>query len=163
MNTLTQFLSSAAGGAILGPILGFTGKLVHARWIRPKEVESEIALLTAQRNAKADAAGWEGFAASQKASTGLSDVPANTWPWVSSLYVLSEALTKFVRPGLTLGGVALVFWTYNTIDSATATYAQIEMAKEINFMAFTMWSWWFGERYIAKNRQPISLVPEKTK
>jgi len=44
-------------------------------------------------------------------------------------------------------------------DSDTAE--QIEMAKEINFMVFMMWSWWFGERYVARGRQPISLLPKK--
>lgn len=161
MKELIPFLTSAAGGTMLGQALGFVGKFVHSRWIRPKEIEGEIALLTAQRNAKSDAAGWEGFAASQKASSGLSEVPANAWPWVSSVYVLSEAVTKFVRPFLTMGGVPMIFWTYTTTTDPFATLAQVEMAKDINFMVFTMWGWWFGERYAAKGRSPIALMPLK--
>jgi hypothetical protein len=157
--SILDFFSSAAGGSLFGPIVSGLGKFVHAKWIRPAEVKAEIDLLTAQRNAKADAAGWDAFAASQKADKGLDDIPAGTWPWAASLYVLSDAFTRFVRPFLTATGLPLAAWVYWTLSNPNATAAQLEMAKEINFMVFMMWSWWFGERYIAKSRSPISLVP----
>lgn len=159
MPAILSFLQGAAGGAALGQVLKFAGGFVHAKWIRPAEVKAEIDLLTAHRNADADKASWDAFAASQKADGSLDSIPANVPGWAAAVYVLGAGLTKLIRPMLTLGGLAMVGWTFSTMNDPHAPYAQIEMAKEINFMAFTMWSWWFGERYIAKSRTPISLVP----
>ena len=159
MAGILDFFSSAAGGAIVGPILSFAGKFVHATWIRPKEVKAEIDLLTAKRNAATEAAGWEAFANSQKQEDGLAQLPQGVHPIVANIYVSIDAFSKSIRPMLTFLGLPLAAWVYHTLNSPTATFAQIEMAKEINFMVFMMWSWWFGERYVARHRQPISLTP----
>lgn len=155
---IVDFFSSAAGGAIFGPVISGLGKFVHAKWIRPAEVKAEIDLLTAKRNAASDAASWDAFAASQKTATGLEQLPAGTHPWVANTYVAVEAFSKAIRPMLTFMGLPLAAWVYYTLADPAATQAQIDMAKEINFMVFMMWSWWFGERYIARGRQPIALV-----
>lgn len=163
MDAILGFFGSAAGGAIVGPVISFLGKFVHAKWIRPAEVKAEIDLLTAKRNAATEAASWEAFAASQKQGSGLDEVPKNTHPWIANLYVGVEAFSRSVRPLLTLMGLPLACWVYFTLNNPAATPAQVDMAKEINFMVFMMWSWWFGERYVARSRQPISLMPESKK
>ncbi len=154
-----DFCSSAAGGSVVGPIISFAGKFVHAKWIRPAEIKSEVELMTAKRNSATEQAGWEAFAASQKASGGLDEIPKGVHPIVANFYVGVEAFSKSVRPLLTFLGLPLAAWVYYTLSNETATLAQIEMAKEINFMVFMMWSWWFGERYVARSRQPIALTP----
>lgn len=159
--SVLSFLQSAAGGAIFGPVLGALGRFVNAKWILPAETKAEIDRLTAQRNAAADASAWAAFAASQQSEGSLSSVPANAAPWASTLLVFSEAFRKLVRPLLTLGGLPMVLWVYFTVTDPLASSAQLEMAKEINFMVFTMWGWWFGERYAAIKRKPIALVPPK--
>lgn len=156
---LLDFFSSAAGGSVVGPIISNVGKFVHAKWIRPAEIKSEVELMTAKRNSATEQAGWEAFAASQKASGGLDEIPKGVHPIVANLYVGVEALNRSIRPLLTIMGLPLAVWVYYTLSSQSATVAQIEMAKEINFMVFMMWSWFFGERYIAKQRQPIVLTP----
>jgi hypothetical protein len=158
---ILSFFSSAAGGAIFGPVISGLGKFVHAKWIRPAEVASEIALMTAKRNAATEQAGWEAFAASQKANSGLEELPTGVHPLVANLYVSVEAFSKSIRPMLTFMGLPLAAWVYWTLQNPAATAAQIEMAKEVNFMVFMMWSWWFGERYVARSRQPIALLPSK--
>lgn len=163
MSNILDFFASAAGGSILGPVLSFAGKFVHAKWIRPAEVQSEIALLTAKRNAATEQAGWEAFAASQKSGTGLEQLPAGTHPIIANLYVGVEAFSRSIRPLLTFAGLPLAAWVYHTLNNSGATPAQVEMAKEINFMVFMMWSWWFGERYVARSRQPIALTPTGTR
>lgn len=161
MSAILDFFSSAAGGAIFGPVISFAGKFVHAKWIRPAEVKSEIDLLTAKRNSATEQAGWEAFAASQKQGSGLEELPQGIHPIVANLYVCVDAFSRSIRPLLTFLGLPLAAWVYATISSGTATAEQVDMAKEINFMIFMMWSWWFGERYVARSRAPISLMPSK--
>ena len=163
MASILDFFSSAAGGTIVGPLLSFVGKFVHAKWIRPAEVRTEIDLLTAKRNAAADAASWTAFSESQKDTGGLDEIPKNVHPIIANIYVGVEAFRKSVRPLLTFLGLPLAAWVYYTLSNGAAAPAQIEMAKEINFMVFTMWSWWFGERYVARSRQPIGLMPPAAK
>jgi hypothetical protein len=160
MNVI-DFFSSAAGGAIFGPVISGLGKFVHAKWIRPAEVASEIALMTAKRNAATEQAGWEAFAASQKAGDTLHELPRGTHPVVANLFVCVEAMRQSVRPLLTFMGLPLAAWVYYTMANGAATEAQQHMANEIVFMIFTMWSWYFGERYSARSRMPISLIPQK--
>lgn len=161
MTGLLDFFSSAAGGAIFGPVISFAGKFVHAKWIRPAEVKSEIDLLTAKRNSATEQAGWEAFAASQKQGETLNQLPAGTHPIVANIFVCVEAMRQSVRPMLTFMGLPMAAWVYYTMSDGNANEAQQRMANEIVFMIFTMWSWYFGERYSARSRMPISLIPSK--
>ena len=88
-------------------------------------------------------------------------MPKNTHPWIANIYVGVEAFSRSVRPLLTLMGLPMACWVYFTLNNPAATAAQVDMAKEINFMVFMMWSWWFGERYVARSRAPISLMPNE--
>jgi hypothetical protein len=154
-----EFLSSAAGGAIAAPVIKAIGNAFHVWLVRPKEVELEVKMMTAKRNAETEKAAWDAFAASQQSNVGgLSSIPAGAHPWVVNIYMLVDAARQSVRPALTFLGLPLAAWVYYTLANPAATASQIEMAKEINFMVFMMWSWWFGERYVARSRQPIDLV-----
>jgi hypothetical protein len=163
MTAILDFFSSAAGGAIFGPVISFAGKFVHAKWIRPAEVKSEIDLLTAKRNSATEQAGWEAFAASQKQENGVSlkELPKGVHPIVANIYVCVDAMSAAVRPAVTFMCFPLSIWVYSTLTDPAATAAQIDMAKEINFLANMVIFWWFGERYVARSRAPISLMPSK--
>lgn len=131
--TLLDILFSAGGGGLVGSLLSLgTSWLAHKREIEKMRVTAELA---------EKVEGWKAFTASLSSDGGLEKLPANTWRWVASLYVLVEAFRRFTRPGLT--------WALPAMLVASFWFPLItpEQWQSISFGTWTAVFWWFGSRY----------------
>lgn len=140
---LTDVLFNAAGGGVVGSLLHL-GTSFFETWQAKKKAEVEILLLNAKVAAAEKEAAWNAFAKSQEGSNnGLTRLPENTHPVVSNVFVLTDALRNFTRPGLTWAGFFLVCGIYY---SATPEI-RAGMTNEAQFGFWTMAFWWVGSRY----------------
>lgn len=129
---LLDILFTAGGGGIFGSLLS-----LGTSWIQHRQKMEEMRL-TAELAEKQEA--WKAFTASQQSDAGLQGLPAGTWGWVASLYVLVEAFRRFTRPGLTWAGLAILvgsFWFPNITH---------DQWQAISFGVWTAIFWWFGSR-----------------
>jgi hypothetical protein len=139
---ILDFFLSAAGGGIVGPIIGMATKAFGV-WESAKKTDNDIKLMRAQSEMADKAAGWAAFQESQKgANATLSGLPANTAAWAATLYVAIEAFKSFTRPGLTWTAMGFVFYVW----IASEAMERAAMRPELVFMGSTAFFWWFGER-----------------
>jgi len=94
--SLTEILFNAASGGVVGSLLHL-GTSFFETWRKKKDAEVEIMLLNAKLAAAEKEAAWNAFTASQKDSNATLVIPAGTWPWVGSIYVLVEAFRQLTR------------------------------------------------------------------
>jgi hypothetical protein len=139
---ILEFLMSAAGGGIVGPIISIATKAFGV-WEAKKKAEVDIMMMQAQTQAMEKTAAWAAFQESQKgANATLSVLPASTSPWVANTFVLMDAFKSFTRPALTWLSVIFIFIAYFKAQPSQ----QESMIPELIFMGSTAFFWWFGER-----------------
>lgn len=149
MAGVLDFLTSAAGGGVLGSVLklgtDWAGVLVEGK--RAK-IQAELEVARAGAAERTEAA--RAFANSQAANTGNPfTVPHNAAPWASSLFTLCAAFREFTRPGLT--------WSAHVTVAAMYFFpipGGEEFRREFAFAAYTAFFWWFGERYSMRAGAP---------
>ena len=140
--SLTDILVNAASGGVVGSLLHL-GTSCFETWRKRKDAEVEIMLLNAKLAAAEKEAAWNAFTASQKDTNATLVIPAGTWPWVGSIYVLVDAFRQLTRPGLTWAG--FIFLT--TVYFSASPEVRATMSPEIQFGAWTLIFWWVGARY----------------
>jgi len=140
--SLTDILFNAASGGVVGSLLHL-GTSFFETWRKRKDAEVEIMLLNAKLAAAEKEAAWNAFTASQKDANATLVIPAGTWPWVGSTYVLVDAFRQLTRPGLTWAG--FVFLTFVYFSAPLEVRAT--MSPEIQFGSWTLIFWWVGARY----------------
>lgn len=136
---LLDVLFSAGGGGIVGSVLS-----LGTSWVQHKQKLAEMRL-TAELSEKQEA--WKAFTASFSMERGLDKLPANTWDWVASVYVLVEAFRRFTRPGLTWALPAILvcsFWFPGITQDQWQT---------LSFGTWTAVFWWFGSRNFSNKNQ----------
>jgi hypothetical protein len=135
---IVDLLTNAVGGGVVGTVLHLATDWVSTR--------NKIALMKAQTESAEKVEAWKAFANAQEGSSTPFVVPDSVYPWVSSLYVLVEALKCATRPLLTYCLVGLLAGVY-----ATATpEVRGQMTPELTFGGFTAIFFWYGSRYTRK-------------
>ena len=142
MSSFTDILFNAASGGVVGSLLHLTTS-VFETWRKKKDAEVEIMLLNAKLAAAEKEAAWNAFTASQKDTNATLVIPAGTWPWVGSIYVLVDAFRQLTRPGLTWAGFIFLTSVYFSASSEV----RATMSPEIQFGSWTLIFWWVGARY----------------
>lgn len=129
-----DILFNAAGGGILGSALHCV-----TDWI---DTKNKIAMMKAQVDAAEKTEAWKAFAASQIGNESIQ-IPANTPPWASALYLCVDAVKQITRPILTWAAVVIIASVYFAADPQ----ARAAMSQEILFGCFTATFWYYGARY----------------
>lgn len=131
-----SFITSILSGGVLG-VVGQLGVGFLEEWRAGREHDRKLAEMKLAGELKADAAAWDAFAASQKASEVAANVPA----WCAAVITL-------FRPFLTVLFFGLAAYAF-----AVATAAQRSTTlDDVNACAFGLAYWWFGSRYQARLR-----------
>ena len=137
------FLSSAAGGSILGGILSVVQKIVDAK-SRAWETELEIKKMESISRLKVTEAEFKSFDSSLKSDKESVEIPENTPLWVISTRVMVDAFRAFTRPGLTWAMViALILFI---VAGFVGEAAVAVILGDFVFATSTAVMWWFGSR-----------------
>lgn len=137
------FLSSAAGGSILGGIFSIVQKIVDAK-SRAWETELEIKKMESISRLKVTEAEFKSFDSSLKSDKESVEIPENTPLWVISTRVMVDAFRAFTRPGLTWAMViALILFI---VAGFVGEAAVAVILGDFVFATSTAVMWWFGSR-----------------
>ncbi len=137
------FLSSAAGGSILGGILSVVQKVVDAK-SKAWETELEIKKMESISRLKVTEAEFKSFDSSLQSNKESVKIPENTPLWVISTRVMVDAFRAFTRPGLTWAMVVslILFIAAGFVGEAAVTV----ILGDFVFATSTAVMWWFGSR-----------------
>ena len=137
------FLSSAAGGSILGGVLSIVQRVVDAK-SKAWETELEIKKMESISRLKVTEAEFKSFDSSLKSDNSSVAIPENTPLWVISTRVMVDAFRTFTRPGLTW---AMVISLILFIAAGFVGEAAVAMILgDFVFATSTAVMWWFGSR-----------------
>jgi hypothetical protein len=137
------FLSSAAGGSILGGIFSVVQKIVDAK-SKAWETELEIKKMESISRLKVTEAEFKSFDSSLKSDKESVEIPENTPLWVISTRVMVDAFRAFTRPGLTWAMVIslILFIAAGFVGEAAVAV----ILGDFVFATSTAVMWWFGSR-----------------
>jgi hypothetical protein len=142
------FLSSAAGGSILGGLLSVVQRVVDAK-SKAWETELEIKKMESISRLKVTEAEFKSFDSSLKSDNGSVAIPENAPLWVISTRVMVDAFRAFTRPGLTWAMViALILFI---VAGFVGEAAVAVILGDFVFATSTAVMWWVWFTTIAKD------------
>jgi hypothetical protein len=137
--SLLSFITSAAGGTILGGVTQLLGSAVGElkEWSASKRRIAEIAALKEKAISIAEV---EAFAKAVEGTTGSTYAPPPSAPnWMHGLMVISAFATQMVRPLMVAGACAYI-WTRPADQLAG-------LQPEILTVSFACVYFWLGVRH----------------